>query len=191
MKAGYSILIYDRLGVGQSDKPDAYEITQAPLEVEILNQLAILARSGKLVPPSLTIKNVQVPAFSKIVLVGHSFGTIVSSGVMSKYGNTIDGAVFTALVVNSKFTATGIDSFGWEYAPENDRKRFGNFPSGTLVQASISNVQQIFMKKGAFELDMLDYAEKIKQPIAVGELLSVDAIFPRPAPLFTGPLLVS
>jgi pimeloyl-ACP methyl ester carboxylesterase len=191
LKAGYSILIYDRLGVGQSDKPDAYEIVQAPVEVEVLNQLTILARTGKLVPSTLTSKNVQIPKFDKIVLVSHSYGTAVASGVISKYGATIDGAVLTAFVLNSEISATGVDSFGWEYAPESDPKRFGNFSSGTFVQGTVSSVQQIFMKKGAFEPDMLAYAEEVKQPASVGEFLSIGMVWPIPAPAFTGPLLVS
>jgi hypothetical protein len=43
--AGYSILIYDRLGTGQSEKPDAYDIVQGPPHIEILNQLIVLARA--------------------------------------------------------------------------------------------------------------------------------------------------
>ncbi|KAF2813704.1 uncharacterized protein BDZ99DRAFT_506636 [Mytilinidion resinicola] len=191
LKAGYSILIYDRLGVGQSDKPDAYEILQAPLEVEILHQLTILARSGQLVPSPLTSKNVQLPKFDKIVLVGHSFGTAITSGAISKYGDTIDGAVLTAFVYNKEFLATGVDSYGWEHAPESDHKRFSEFPSGVIVQGTVSSVQQIFMKKGAFEPDMLDYAEEVKQPAGVGELLSVGMIWPLPAPAFSGPLLIA
>jgi pimeloyl-ACP methyl ester carboxylesterase len=191
LEAGYSILVYDRLGVGRSDKPDAYEILQAPVEVEVLHQLTSLARSGQLFSPTQAHQGVKIPKFDKIVLVGHSFGTAITSGVVSKYGGTIDGAVLTAFVLNKEFSATGIDSFGWEYAPQNDRKRFGSFSSGRLVQGTVSNVQQIFMKKGAFELDMLDYAEEVKQPGAAGEFLSIGTIWPLPAPAFTGPVLVS
>lgn len=190
LEAGYSILIYDRLGVGRSDKPDAYEILQAPVEVEVLHQLTSLARSGQLCSPSQVHQGAKVPKFDKIILVGHSFGTAITSGVVSKYGDTIDGAVLTAFVINREFSATGVDSFGWEYAPQNDRKRFGSFSSGTLVEGTISNIQQIFMKKGAFELDMLDYAEEVKQPGAVGEFLSIGTVWPLPAPAFTGPVLV-
>ena len=48
LKAGYSILTYDRLGTGQSDHPDAYDVVQAPLELEILRQLTLMARNGTL-----------------------------------------------------------------------------------------------------------------------------------------------
>ncbi|KAK5241614.1 hypothetical protein LTS06_012004, partial [Exophiala xenobiotica] len=46
LKAGYSILTYDRLGAGRSDHPDAYSVVQAPLELEILRQLTLMARNG-------------------------------------------------------------------------------------------------------------------------------------------------
>ena len=48
LKAGYSILTYDRLGVGESDHPDAYTVVQAPLELEILKELTLRARNGTL-----------------------------------------------------------------------------------------------------------------------------------------------
>lgn len=48
LEAGYSTLTYDRLGVGRSDKPDAYTVVQAPLELEILRQLTLMARNGTL-----------------------------------------------------------------------------------------------------------------------------------------------
>jgi hypothetical protein len=37
LKAGYSIFTYDRLGAGQSDHPDAYEVVQSPLELDVLH----------------------------------------------------------------------------------------------------------------------------------------------------------
>ena len=70
LEAGYSIPTYDRLGTGQSDKPDPYRTIQAQFELEILRQLTTKARSGALgVTPS------------KIVHVGHSFGSILTLSV--------------------------------------------------------------------------------------------------------------
>ncbi|ELU39169.1 alpha/beta hydrolase family domain-containing protein [Rhizoctonia solani AG-1 IA] len=60
-KAGYAVLTYDRLGVGQSDKPDGVNIVQSSTEVEILHQFIQQSRaSGK---------------YSKISGIGHSFGS--------------------------------------------------------------------------------------------------------------------
>ncbi len=40
---GYSILTYDRLGTGNSAKPDVYDIIQVSVEIEILRGLTNLA----------------------------------------------------------------------------------------------------------------------------------------------------
>jgi hypothetical protein len=57
LNAGYSILTYDRLGTGLSDKPDGYTIVQAPLQLEILHQLTLMAHDGRL----LTLAKQQKP----------------------------------------------------------------------------------------------------------------------------------
>jgi hypothetical protein len=49
LKAGYSIFTYDRLGTGHSDHPDAYEVVQSPLELEILHQLDVNGEERHLV----------------------------------------------------------------------------------------------------------------------------------------------
>jgi pimeloyl-ACP methyl ester carboxylesterase len=192
LAAGYSILVYDRLGVGQSSKPDAYLVNQAPVQVEILNQLVTQARAGKLVPSSSS-KGVSFPQFKKIVLVSHSYGTAITGGVLAKYGASIDGAILTGFFPNSELSASGLDAFGFEFPPENDCARFpaSKFGSGTVVQGTRGAVQQIFMKKGDFETDMLAFAEQVKQPAAVGEFLSLQKVWPLPAPAFAGPVLVS
>lgn len=63
---GYAAFFYDRLGVGTSSKPDAISVVQAPLEVEILHNLAFMLRTG-------IYSNTT---FSSVVGVGHSFGSI-------------------------------------------------------------------------------------------------------------------
>ncbi|KAK9792105.1 putative AB hydrolase-1 domain-containing protein [Seiridium cardinale] len=46
LSQGHSILTYDRLGDGQSSRPDGIAIVQAPLHIEILKFITDLARSG-------------------------------------------------------------------------------------------------------------------------------------------------
>jgi len=62
--AGYSILTYDRLGTGQSDKPDAYDVVQAPLEVEILREITLLSRAGQLGKMAQLSFSASVPTVS-------------------------------------------------------------------------------------------------------------------------------
>lgn len=194
---GYSILTYDRIGNGASTKPDAYNVGQAPVETEVLVELTKLARSGKLIESSKIrsegshLSDIGSYKPTKIVHVGHSFGSIVTIGFLSSYGELSDGAVLTGFVYGSQVGTITPSAFGYEFAPAHDASRFGDRPSGYLVQATKSNIQQVFLKKGAFEPKMLHYAESIKQTATVGELLSGGAALGLPAPAFTGPVQVS
>lgn len=99
---GYSILTYDRLGTGNSTKADAYTMVQASAEIEIVRTLTELVRAGKLVSSAkvigshsndTSILNSYVP--DKVVHVGHSYGSFMTSGLLARYGNMSDGAILS------------------------------------------------------------------------------------------------
>lgn len=99
---GYSILTYDRLGTGNSTKADAYDIVQAGVEIEIVRGVTELARAGKLVSSSNVVQSTcndtgalvnYVP--SKVVHIGHSYGSFMTSGLLARYGNLSDGAILS------------------------------------------------------------------------------------------------
>ncbi|CAM1509813.1 Fc.00g001480.m01.CDS01 [Cosmosporella sp. VM-42] len=192
---GYSILMYDRIGTGGSSKPDAYTVVESPTEVEVLKELTKLVRSGNLIASSKVRwegSRHDIDAFSrkpsKVVHVGHSFGSIVTIGMLTSYGELSDGAILTGFILGSQTGGTKSSEYGFEFAPANDAQRFGDCPSGYLVQATESNIQYIFLKKGTFEPGMLCYAESIKQTVTVGELMSGGVPLGKPAPAFKGPV---
>lgn len=192
VKAGYSILTYDRLGTGLSDKPDAYDIVQAPLQVDILRRLTILARNGELVKaakPHLP-RGATTPKFSKFVHVGHSFGSTITNALQAKYPELTDGAIQTGWLVNAHLGAFGQAAFGFEYARENSPKKFGDRGSGYIVPGTKSSFQQLFLAKSSLDPKMLDYGNSIKQPATVGEGTPSGVIIGLPATKFTGPLQV-
>lgn len=85
-KAGYATLSLDRLGTGKSSLPPANEITvdrHAYIVYQVIQQL----RAGK----------VDGYQFPKVILVGHSLGSIVSTVEAAKYGQ-IDGLILTGLL---------------------------------------------------------------------------------------------
>ncbi|KAK7419606.1 hypothetical protein QQX98_003197 [Neonectria punicea] len=187
---GYSILTYDRIGTGGSTKPDAYTIVQSLTEVEVLKELTKLARSGKLIESSRinSDKNIRSYKPSKIVHVGHSFGSVLTIGMLSSYGELSDGAILTGFILGSHLGDTKTPEFGYEFAPANDARRFGDRPSGYMVQATESNVQRIFLQKGTFEPEMLRYTESIKNTVTVGEILSGGLPLAHPAKTYRGPV---
>lgn len=199
LRHGYSILTYDRLGTGNSTKADAYEVLQAGVEIEVLRGLTELSRAGGLIQASTVVgatcndtSALENYTPRKIAHVGHSYGSFMTSGLLSRYGNLSDGAILTGFLINEHLlNEVGPEAFGYEFAAESDPSRFADRPSGYIVAASESNIQQIFLKQGTFEPELLRYAELIKQPNAVAELISGNQAFGRPAADFEGPLQVS
>lgn len=177
LAAGYSILTYDRLGVGQSDKPEAYLNVQAGLELEILHQITMIARNGSL----SAYMNGEVPSFDKIVHVGHSFGSVYSYAYMSTHGNMSDGAILTGFVPNKYLASAGTITFDASVAADR--------PNGYL-SASRGGIQNIFFGgNDSFTDEAMYYADSLRQAFPVGEYASSYALLlNQPDGAFKGPL---
>ena len=195
LQSGYSILTYDRLGTGKSDKPDAYKVVQAPFEIEILRGLTELARNGSLYDVA------QIPGphatFQKVVHIGHSYGSFVTVGLITAYGNLSDGAIATGGLPVPGVHSSGQTWAGAEYAPQNSAQLFGDAPSGYIVVGNPAAMQTGFFSTlrdntagiGGFEPHVLDYAFSIRATASVGEFTSMqNSSIIGPALDFTGPL---
>ena len=198
---GYSVFTYDRLGTGKSQKPNGYDAVQVAPQVEILRQLTLLARAGKLVtssvskPPGSSPSTKIFAAYKpkKIVHVGHSLGSITTIGLLNTDNGTLsDGAILTGFIYSNKGLGAGqlIPGWGFEYAKENDPVKFGDRSGGYIVQARPGNVQLQFVKKGTFEPALLDYAWQIRQPATVSEFLSISQVLGKKAAGFKGAVQV-
>ncbi|KAL2170679.1 hypothetical protein VTG60DRAFT_4521 [Thermothelomyces hinnuleus] len=198
VKKGYSVLTYDRLGTGQSQTPDAYTVVQIPTEIEILAGLTKLARSGRLVTSSSSVNASSnagsniISDFrpSKVVQVGHSYGSYLIVLMLSKHADLTDGAILTGFLLTD-LPIINVLHYDHEFAREHDPVRFGRYPSGYFVLNTKSCLQKLFLRKGAFDPEMLDYTDKIKQPEAVGEYASEGTNLPSPALGFNGPIQAS
>lgn len=193
LKAGHSILTYDRLGVGESDHPDAYTVVQAPLELEILRQLTLMARNGSLYefaghaqPSNSLFTSLATP--HKVVHIGHSFGSFLTSAFIARYGPLSDGAIITGYLLTENLGSAGSTSFSVEYAatgnPAFDR------PSGYVV-CQRDGIQNIFFggnPKTAFTKELLDYGISLKQPVPIGEFASAWSLLGNPGPSFKAPV---
>lgn len=79
----YTVLALDRLGTGESSRPAGDLVTKATEASALAQILRQLRASG---------------AFSHIVLVGHSFGTLLATYTLGTYGNVADAFVATGWV---------------------------------------------------------------------------------------------
>ncbi|RYP12483.1 hypothetical protein DL765_007282 [Monosporascus sp. GIB2] len=192
---GYSILMFDRIGTGQSEIPDAYDDVQAATEVEILTQLTAMARNGTLLSSANrvvpTTDDVPVPELNPthIVHVGHSFGSVLITGLLIQHGDLSDAALLTGFLPNSTHLGdVPVATFEHDFAPDHDPARFGQFPSGYIVLTSENTLQKVYFTKDGLEPELLTYTEKIKQPEAVALYASSGQAFTHPGPVYRGPV---
>ncbi|KAF2763623.1 hypothetical protein EJ03DRAFT_322631 [Teratosphaeria nubilosa] len=176
---GYATFFYDRLSVGVSQKADPIQTVQAPLEVAIAHTLASQLRAGKY----------GNCAFSTVVGVGHSFGSIITQAVTADYPSALDAAILTGFSVNS--TGLPVFTIGNDFALANMNQpyRFGQLDNGYLVANTITNNQIAFFRAPGFDPVVLALADATKGTVTFGEFFTTTAPT-KPAMDFTGPVAV-
>ncbi|KAM0722519.1 hypothetical protein Q7P37_001960 [Cladosporium fusiforme] len=162
-KYGYATFLYDRLGVGLSDKPDPINVIQAPLQVEIAKALATSLRDGK-----FTTKK-----FSKVVGVGHSFGSIITQAITQQYPEVLDAAILTGFSTDLSGQPTFLQALNLEKANWNQHERFGLLNDGFLISSTVISNQIGFFKWPGFSEAVLAEVEAVKQTTTFGELNSL------------------
>ena len=194
MQAGYTVLNYDRLGSGSSEKSDAYKIVQGPLEVEVLRVLTEMVRDGSLTAAS-NCPSTHLPAFTNVVHVGHSFGSAITLALLAEYGHLSSAAISTGFIIAEHPNQDSSTAFGFEYAATNDPGLWSDYGSGYIVPATVSDLQTTFFHRenatdpAGFSDKMLAYGESIKQPLTVAKWTSIRGLLNIGyAPEFTGPL---
>ncbi|KAG8531262.1 uncharacterized protein KY384_004620 [Bacidia gigantensis] len=193
LAAGYSILTYDRLGNGLSDKPSASTSVQAPLQLEILRGITEMALSGAL--SKHTGDQLKANSFDKLIHVGHSFGSVLTTAFLTKYGTLSSAAIITGFIPNPYLADMRVSSFSAEYAPLNDPVLFSDRSQGYLVNGQLTGFQSLFFSPktnttsgiGGFDKEVFDYAFSIRQTITTTELLAPQASL-GPALQFEGPV---
>jgi hypothetical protein len=189
---GYSVLAYDRIGTGGSEKPDAYDIVQIPTDIEVLAGLTKMARSGDLISSSQVSATdtggepaIQDYQASKVVHVGHAYGSYIMSIMFenSTYAKLSDGALMTGLYFNFAMENNSLTVLNYNHAfpKEQDPVRFADWGSGYFVLDNKQTLQKLFFQKATLDPALLDYTESIKQPESVGTV-SIPVCILAPSP---------
>ena len=179
LAAGYSTLSYDRLGCGLSPTVNPYTVIQAPVELAILVSLTTLLREGKI--PS-------IPAPSKVLHVGHSYGSVLTVALASDFHTISDGIILTGFSNSFTYAPLFIAGSTFRLASQNQPSRFHNRSSGYVTWADEFANQYSFFEYPYFEPAVLAYAEATKYPVTVGELISQTGLNTT-AEAFRGPVL--
>jgi len=191
LSRGYHTFAYDRLGVGMSSHGDPKEEIQLPLQIESLAQITRILRNGAVHAGHGHSRRHQKP--SKIVHVGHSFGSILTYGMSATYPDLSDGLVLTGFSMNSSFMPMFMAGANLQQARLNRSPgAFSNpgqdYTLGYLTNADMGNNEYMFLCPGNFDPELLAFTEKNKQPLTIGELLTVTSI-PTESK-FTGPVII-
>ncbi|KAF2153096.1 alpha/beta-hydrolase [Myriangium duriaei CBS 260.36] len=176
---GYATFFYDRLGVGQSAKPDPLQDIQVFIEIEIAAALARALKAGAY----------GGCGFSSVVGVGHSFGSVISEAVTAEYPDLFSAAILTGFSVNSSAIPLFLLGGNFQIARENNPYRFSNLSTGFLVGGSAIATQINFARAPNFDPAVLALAYATGGTVTFGELFTVTA-GATPAKTYSNPVAV-
>ena len=176
---GHAAFFYDRLGVGSSDTPDPLNVVQAPLELEIANELIAMLRGG----------HFGGVKFCKVLGVGHSFGSVLTEAVTAAYPSSLDAAILTGYSVNSTGYPSFLSGQNLAIASELQPYRFNDLENAYLVSSTAIATQIGFFHAPGFDPIIFSKADSSKSTITIGELFS-SSVIAAPATNFTGPVAV-
>jgi pimeloyl-ACP methyl ester carboxylesterase len=166
--AGYAVLNLDRIGIGQSDRPPAADVSIAA-NGYVVHQIVQALRGGDLVVASFG----RIEA-GRVVLVGHSLGSVISIQESATYGD-VDGVVLTG--VSHTVTPALGQILGALY-PANLDPRFAgqNVPDGYLT--TLPGFRGIFYYPPSADPLVIAIDDQTKETVTVTELdTAVPALF--------------
>lgn len=210
----YNTLSFDRLGVGNSSHGEPLNEIQAFLEIAATVQLTQQLRNG-------TFPGVN-QSFSKVVHVGHSFGSAQTYSLANLYPELTDGIILTGFSMNSSFVPFFAAGANFQQANRNQPLRFSNItgqqvqalfslyaeplvdyispidltavpepqrlPNGYLISSNAEANKYLFFKPQYYDPNIITIAEQTKQPVTLGELLSLGSVVMQNN--YAGPVLV-
>jgi pimeloyl-ACP methyl ester carboxylesterase len=156
--AGYAVLNLDRIGIGRSGHPPAAAVT-IESNAYIVHQIVQALRGGDL----------TVPAFGRIraarvVLVGHSLGSLIAIQEAATYGD-VDGVMLTGI------SHTVTPALGdVQFLPASLDPHFAgrSIPDGYLT--TVPGTRAVFYYLPSTDPQVLEIDEQTKETVTLGEL---------------------
>ncbi|KAI1207617.1 alpha/beta-hydrolase [Annulohypoxylon truncatum] len=176
--AGYSVLNYDRIGVGSSSKVDAVNDAQFQVEAAVLDALIDYGRKA-------------VNA-SKVALVGHSYGSYLTVASAASKTTAIDAIVLTGFAGGFTYFTPFLAGSGFRVAKHANPLRWGSLDPGYLTSVDLyAETYVYFGEEQHFERRVAEWSHyQGSEPFAVGELPSLLASSPLDFAAVTAPVLV-
>ncbi|KAK0109580.1 hypothetical protein ONS95_002265 [Cadophora gregata] len=171
---GYSVLFYDRVGAGQSTIISGYD-AQFSIHIAVLDSLVRYARAGS-IPRAARRSSQYVP--KKIVLVGHSMGSIASNALVAAKPDVVDGVVLSGWGYNSGMA----NVFGLVAATSQLKiankisRRWKAYDNAYATFVDIFSYINIFYKIPNYDLTAVQYSFDRSWPIAILEFFSIGTL---------------
>lgn len=162
LAANYSTLTHDRLGIGESSRDDPINAIQANLEVAALAALTQLAMNGSID---------GVDAYSDVIHVGHSFGSVQTYALTRDYPDLSSAIILQGFSQNATFLP--YFQLGGNFIAVQNSPLNMSYDAGYFAAGSKSGVQTNFFSPSDFDPEILDLAFETGQPVSQGELLSI------------------
>ncbi len=179
-RRGYATLSLDRVGHGESRGfPDYLQGSQVALHSEIIiNLIRSIKRSRH---------NPLGRAFSSVVHVGHSYGSVVGMYMVANHAAEFDAFVHTGLSTTSYAPTAALLAGDLTSARDVYPARLGSLPDGYLA-VQTESVREAFYG-GAYDRAVALYDYATADTLTPGELL-VQAVATTPVPGMRKPVFV-
>ncbi|KZS98820.1 alpha/beta-hydrolase [Sistotremastrum niveocremeum HHB9708] len=179
VNAGHSIFLYDRIGTGQSSKPDGIQQVQVGVEAEVTHELVEFFRAGH--------ANVS---YDRVVGVGHSLGSFITVAVTESHPGDFDDVVLTGIAIDNLPSvliagATIMPTIAAEVFP-----RYHGLPNSYWVFGGFPNYQILMVKFPFFSQALLGISFANEGVVTLGELITLLAPTMTTASAYTGRVLV-
>lgn len=180
-KAGYATFRYDRLGTGESEKPeDGYNVVQGPTEVGILTSIANKVKNTK---------DIGGKKWGKTILVGHSYGSVQSAALAAARPDLVDSLVLTGFSTYTMGLPQYLTSTVYTMARMVFPKRLGNLPDSYLVTGTQYSGQQNFAYPYYVTSAANELQRNTEQAVTQGSLFTIGSLA-APSPNFKGTVRV-
>ena len=190
-RLGYATLAIDRLGFGRSDHPDPLLVVQAPYQAALYTELIKLLKSSATLPGSIPNQ------WSKVVWVGHSYGSVIGTQISANFpAADVAAYIQTGIAVPKEGQNALPGQLGGLYVPAStyDPVRFPptTYAPGYVVSSSKVGRENSFysIPGGDFSTAKFDQDFKTQEPAALGEILTsnvyTSASYNRPVFVLAG-----
>ncbi|KAI0204122.1 alpha/beta-hydrolase [Astrocystis sublimbata] len=156
--AGYSVISYDRIGVGSSSRVSALEDAQFQVEVAVLSSLVDYARN--------TLNATRVG------LIGHSYGSYITAASASE--NNVDAVILTGFSGTFDYFGPFVAGAGFRVAQVQDPLRWASLDSAYLTSSDLYAETYAYFATPYFEHHVAEWSYHVgSEPFALAELPTV------------------